>query len=191
MARVGAQQRLLDLAPRREVVRAAGGGAHREPGQEMELRREGLRAGAGAGFACCSEDMAAVVAVLPAFGDEAHGGAAGEAVQPAFGLPIPVPGGEIEGARAVAGRAARAAAPGPGVRGVAPRGDVAGGLGRAEQAPGLGAERVLHDVEPVQPVAPGGGGFGRGVGDRARGAGVGPGPGEAPVEVRQTGGKPA
>jgi len=86
---------------------------------------------------------------------EAHGAIAGLAIEPALGLPVALAGGAVFVMGALASMAARLAPSCPGVWPIAPGRAVARRLRIAEQLlrrrPALAA-RVLHDVEPDQPL---------------------------------------
>lgn len=116
MGRVVAHQRALGVAARVDVVGADAGLAGGDPGPQQELRRDRARAGAGAVVALGRADDGAVVAVMPALGQQAHGGAAREAIERVLGLRVAGGGGAVERVRVGAGGADRAGPVGGRVR---------------------------------------------------------------------------
>ena len=196
VAGVSAEQLLLDLAPRLDVVRARAGRTAEAPELQFEeVARRGTGAEPRTLLSAGGEEEATFLAVLPAFDEEAYGGEPRLAMQPALGLPVAVAGGAIRVEGALAPLAARPAPPGPGVRPVAPGGHVSRRLWVAEQLSRgrtILAARVLDNVQPMQTLAAGELGWLL-LGDRpdASGARVGTSFGPGFIGTDQISGKPA
>ena len=197
VSRVGAQQRLFDLAAF-DDVRVSGTASPASVAcveVDFEPERSGTRAVALPRLASCGERDATLLAILVALDGEAHGAEPGFAVKPALGLPVALAGGAVGDEGAFASLATRLAPSCPGMRRVAPGCGVASCDRIAEQAlrwRTVLAPRVLYDVETVQPVAAVG--LGRlGLGDPADagGASVGARLGPGLVKTDEPSGEPA